>query len=141
MTDDNEFLLLDDDGPILSADDEALANEAAGLEKVDMEKEAVAEVSEVLEGFRRRAERENQRMTDAIDSEYWVALCFQTREQKEEFLHKAGLIDLGDKYLDGMKVARALKIKLSSRVPDLPQPRKFDDEYVSIAMDFDDEAE
>lgn len=58
---------------------------------------------------------------DATDSEYWVAICFQTREQKEEFLRKARLIDLGDKYLDGIAVARVMGIKLQSRIPSLPR--------------------
>ena len=45
----------------------------------------------------------------ALDSEYWVCFCFQTRAQKEEFLHAAKLIALGDKYIDGQKAAFHLK--------------------------------
>jgi hypothetical protein len=87
------------------------------------EAEALAEASQVLTGFRERAKRENDRFVDATDSEFWVAICFQTRDQKEEFLRKAHLIDLGDKYLDGMDVAKALGIKLTSRIPSLPTLR------------------
>jgi hypothetical protein len=89
----------------------------------EAEAEAQAEVSEILSGFRGRAKREDQRFVDATDSEYWVAVCFQTREQKDEFLQKARLADLGDKYLDGMAVARILGIRLDSRIPTMPQLR------------------
>lgn len=89
----------------------------------EAEAEALAEVSEILSGFRGRAKREDQRFVDATDSEYWVAVCFQTREQKDEFLQKARLADLGDKYLDGMAVARILGIRLDSRIPTMPQLR------------------
>lgn len=89
----------------------------------EAEAEAQAEVSEILSGFRGRAKREDQRFVDATDSEYWVAVCFQTREQKDEFLQKAKLADLGDKYLDGMAVARILGIRLDSRIPTMPQLR------------------
>lgn len=89
----------------------------------EAEAEALAEVSEILTGFRGRAKREDQRFVDATDSEYWIAICFQTREQKEEFLHKAHLIDLGDKYLDGMAVAKVMGIKLTSRIPSMPSLR------------------
>lgn len=89
----------------------------------EAEAEALAEVSEILSGFRGRAKREDQRFVDATDSEYWVAICFQTRDQKEEFLQKAKWADLGDKYLDGMAVAKVMGIKLQSRIPALPSLR------------------
>ena len=89
----------------------------------------------MLSGFKGRAQVENQRFLDATDSEYWFAVCFQTREQKEEFLEKLKLMEIGDKYLDGMEVAKALGIELESRVPDLPRVKTFDLELVSLALD------
>lgn len=89
----------------------------------EAEAEALAEASQVLTGFRERAKRENDRFVDATDSEYWIAICFQTRDQKEEFLRKTNLADLGDKYLDGMQVAQVMGIKLTSRIPALPTLR------------------
>ena len=59
-----------------------------------------------------------------VDPEYWVCVCFQSREQKEEFLAKAGWLDLGEKYLDGLEVARrlgvaVLPIPLDTKTPPL----------------------
>lgn len=86
-----------------------------------MEQQASEEVSAVLKGFRERARQEQSRKTDVLDSEYWLAVCFQTREQKEEFLSKLGAVDLGDKYIDGMQLAQLLGITLESRVPPMPK--------------------
>ncbi len=98
--------------------------EETTIEITDAEQIALDEVNEVLAGFRSRARNENVRFEQATDSEYWVALCFQTRQQKEEFLTKLGLLELGDKYLDGMAVADKLGITLESPVPPMPNLRE-----------------
>lgn len=98
----------------------------------DIQKEAEEELSEVLSGFKQRAEIEEQRFLDATDSEYWFCLCFQTREQKEEFLEKIGLMELGDKYIDGMKAAQKLGITMTSRVPPMPRHRPFDRDLLRL---------
>ncbi len=54
----------------------------------------------------------------ANDSEYWFAVYFQTREQKEAFVKAVGLVQ--DKYIDGLQLAAALKIALPPR----PAPYK-----------------
>lgn len=84
-----------------------------GLEYTgNLEKDAVAEASETLKAFKARAAAEEKRRMQATDSEFWCAICFQTREQKESFLDQLGLLVHGDKYLDGTVVARALRMKL-----------------------------
>jgi hypothetical protein len=79
-----------------------------GSEEVDTK----AELNALQLGFKARREREAQRYKNATDSEFWFAVCFHTREQKEQFLRLAQLIELGDKYLDGLEVAKALNITL-----------------------------
>lgn len=96
----------------------------------ELEKEAAKESNEILDKFRQRANDENARLLDATDSEFWVAMCFQTREQKEEFLRKAHLIQYGDKYLDGMKVAEEMGIKLETEVPPVRKISKFGGGYL-----------
>ena len=48
------------------------------------------------------------------DSEYWAAVCFETRAQKEAFLKALDVFRQGDKYLDGLEVARRMGIELPS---------------------------
>lgn len=78
----------------------------------DVETDAKAEVKAVLAAFKARAKREQERRQEAVDSEYWFCVCFQTRGQKEAFLKAMGWFEHGDKYLDGRFVARRLKVDL-----------------------------
>ncbi len=116
LTLDNGGLSLDaSDGLVLGQDPtEQNARQEYTGDRLQIEVDAEEEISEVLQGFKQRAEREDQRFWDAVDSEYWFAICFQTREQKEEFLKKLGLFEIGEKYLQGMKVAKKLGVTLES---------------------------
>ena len=53
-----------------------------------------------------------KRFTAATDSEYWFAVCFESRAQKETFLDALGWLDLGDKYLDGIDLPEREEIDL-----------------------------
>lgn len=77
------------------------------------------ELSELEAAFKARADAEQRRFMLATDSEYWFAVCFQTRDQKEQFLRAMGLITLGDKYLDGWAVAKRLRVPLD-RAEEVP---------------------
>lgn len=100
----------------------------------DLQQDVDAEMSALSDGFRQRMQREQKRVNDELDSENWVNIAFETRAQKEEFLRKAGFIGLGDKYLDGRDVAKALGIDLvpSGRVF-RPEP-KIDQAYADLAV-------
>ena len=77
----------------------------------DPESDSKSELGALKEGFARRAEKENLRRQKATDSEYWVCLCFQTREQAIAFARGAGGRSQ-DKYMDGRKVAARLGIPI-----------------------------
>jgi hypothetical protein len=74
----------------------------------DLAQDAAAELTALEQGYRDRAKQESNRFRDATDSEYWFAVCFKTRAEKEAFLAKYKLDQLGDKYLDGKKVGKIL---------------------------------
>lgn len=78
----------------------------------DYEYDAELELSETLRGFKERAKAEAERFKNATDTEYWACFCFQTREQKDVFLKALDLIQFGDKYLDGVRVAEQLGVEL-----------------------------
>lgn len=98
-----------------------------------LEEDCEAELSETLKAFKAAAANEQKQFEDNTDSEYWVCFCFQNRDQKEEFLTKAGLIADGDKYVDGVEAAKKLGFQVSlvkrrfitkdrdSRIADLPK--------------------
>lgn len=76
------------------------------------ETDSSADLSALDAGFRARMKDEGRRFELATDTEYWACLCFQSRDQKEEFLTKLNLLQIGDKYLDGQEVAKQLGVDL-----------------------------
>ncbi|USX56337.1 hypothetical protein [Lentzea sp. HUAS12] len=80
----------------------------------DLAADAGAELDTLAIGFRERTKREDERFRLATDSEFWFALCFKSREDKEAFLKYAGLMHIGDKYLDGHAAAALLGVDLTT---------------------------
>jgi hypothetical protein len=138
LNDDDSSLSLDGDNPpAVQLETEAWqVSPDVAFADVDIEDTAEAEILEALQQFKQKATREEQRMLDATDSEFWVALCFQNRAQKEEFLRRLDILDLGDKYLDGMAVANRLAIDLETTFEGMPI-RTIDSKLTGMAPDLD----
>jgi hypothetical protein len=85
----------------------------AGLEpKDDIGEDAKQEMDTFRAEFSKLAKSEVDGAILANDSEFWCALVFQTREQKEAFLKAMGWIKNGDKYIDGQWAAKKQGITL-----------------------------
>ena len=102
-----------DSGPdlasVLAGPQEPVADPLANTEYTgDLAEDAAAELTDLEAAYRGRAKNESKRFKNATDSEYWVAFCFRDRASKEKFLRDYGLIDLGDKYIDGHRAGRIL---------------------------------
>ena len=69
------------------------------------------ELGEAEQAFRSRMAREDNRKRQATDTEFWFAVYFPDREEKERFLRKYGLASIGDKYLPGRAVDMALSLR------------------------------
>lgn len=78
----------------------------------DLAADAGAELDALAIGFRERTKREDERFRLATDSEFWFALCFKSREDKDAFLKAARLMHIGDKYLDGRAAAVVLGVDM-----------------------------
>lgn len=81
-------------------------------DKLDVD--SASELSALQEGFASRGRKERERFRAATDSEFWFAVCFKTREEKEAFLKAAKVHKslMGDKYIDGVKLAKILGIDM-----------------------------
>jgi hypothetical protein len=117
-----------------SQDDE----DDAAYEGLPPQERAERVLTEAEEAFKARAKAEAERFELATDSEYWLAIGFQSRRQKEQFLRalaeKFRLADDGDKYLDGWEVAKALGIPLEREaVPYNTSEGKVDRKWLSLA--------
>lgn len=87
----------------------------------DPEKDMAAELTEVQKKFRASIRGDVDRYAATNDSEYWVSLVFDTREQKNDFLAQLGWSGLGTKYIDGIELAEKLGVAL----PESPLELKF----------------
>ncbi|WP_414941227.1 hypothetical protein [Amycolatopsis sp. cmx-11-51] len=63
-------------------------------------------------GFRERTARELERIQLATESKYWFCVCFTSQDDKDAFLAAAGLVVIGDKYLDGYATAELLGVTM-----------------------------
>lgn len=77
-----------------------------------LEVDARAELDALTVAYRERKSNEDKRFKQATDSEYWVAVCFESREQKDAFLRASHTAALGDKYVDGKRFAAMLGIPI-----------------------------
>lgn len=93
----------------------------------DIEIDSAAEMTAIKTGFVQRALNEDKRRQKATDSEYWVCLCFQSREQVEAFIETTGWGRRTDKYIDGQRVAAKLGVKLPHEDPPSRRIRISDD--------------
>lgn len=84
---------------------------------VERAEKAVAVLTEQQQQAKDARKAELARIRTITDSEYWIALCWESREQKDAFLKAVGLFDYGDKYLDGRLFAEAMGIEM-------PKPKK-----------------
>lgn len=98
----------------------------------DAEVDSAADLDAVQAGFRARAKDDQSRKALATDTEYWACLCFQTRSQKEAFLKALGLIDLGDKYINGVDAAEILGIRIPDERPPYHDVSKVDKTWAAF---------
>lgn len=73
-----------------------------------LDEQCQEEVGELEKAFRGRMDKEKARFKDATDSEFHFCVYFPDRAAKEKFLRDFNLAKLGDKFLDGRKVAQVL---------------------------------
>ncbi|MCL2089858.1 MAG: hypothetical protein FWH11_01305 [Micrococcales bacterium] len=75
----------------------------------DLAADSAAELTAMEQAYRDRAKTEETRFRAATDSEFWFAVCFASRAEKDAFLAETGAGALGDKYLDGRALADLLR--------------------------------
>lgn len=83
-------------------------------ESDSLEVEAANEFSTLESEYVKRRKAEDARRIAATDSEYWFAVCFRSREDKDKFLRKIKAKPRlhGDKYIDGYALAKLLGITM-----------------------------
>jgi hypothetical protein len=95
------------------------------------------EVSEYLLALKERAKKEEARKKEMTDTDYWVAVYFADKEQRDNFLQKVGVLDaLVEQYLNGQTLAEALGIDIGSKRAVPPKAFQKPADIGDITMDF-----
>lgn len=96
-------------------------NPLEGLDLVDDQEENAEQIMGRVEGAFIEDEHEKlDAYRTMIDQDFYFIVCFQSSDQKYDFLSKAGLDGLGDLYIDGLKVAKRLGVD----IPPIPLQTK-----------------
>lgn len=84
-------------------------------ESESLEAATASEVGAIESAFVTRRKNEDKRKRDATDSEYWFAVAFRSRADKEAFLGAVGADSnqCGDKYLNGYALAALLGVEVN----------------------------
>lgn len=95
----------------------------------NLQEYSTAEMSAVEAEIEANRAASAERFRIGTDSGYFCVLCFQTEEQKLEFLKSVGWDDIGDMYLNGLEIAQRLNVPLQV-IPIAPRklranPKKF----------------
>lgn len=85
-------------------------NPFAGIDQDDLQDAADETMSEALRLIIEQKKASQERFRIVADPEFFLVVCFQSRDQKEDFLKKANWDDLGDKYINGLEVARRMGV-------------------------------
>jgi hypothetical protein len=79
----------------------------------DQEDNATQIMDRVAEGFINADQRKLDDYRAMVSGDFYFVVCFQSGDQKYEFLDKAGMTHLGDLYIDGLKLAKLLGVDVA----------------------------
>ena len=71
----------------------------------DIAHDTKEEEGAMLKHLKEAGKVEKRRYDVAVDSEFWFAVYFQSREQKDAFLTAMNWLKYGNKYLNGLQLA------------------------------------
>ena len=79
------------------------------------EADSAADLQAVESGFNKRRADDEARFAKAVDSGFYAALCFRTREQRDAFMSNLGILHqahIATHFFDGVLVARHMGMQL-----------------------------
>ena len=98
----------------------------------EFEASMTEQLDDAQKAFRDRISREEKRMKDACDCNYYFTVYFQNSEQLFEFCDKFG-ISRDALYVDGRQLAKQCKRALETEDTVFPKTQPFNRDYVERA--------
>lgn len=97
--------------------------EAVEYEPGEIQTNADREMSEIVAQIKAEKRAQYERFRTARDPNYYLVVCFQSHEQRDEFVQKAGWATVYDTFVNGLDVAREMKLDVQP-IPLEPLPRR-----------------
>lgn len=89
----------------------------------DIEHDAKTELTQLRAEFREKAKKEQELKAKNTSSEFWSCIVFQDQEQRDRFFQLMGITEPDNQYINGLKLIKALELKMDSL--ETSQPGKF----------------
>ena len=100
----------------------------------EFEQAAADGMEKLHDEFRARAAKEDQRVLDVVNCDYYFVVCFSNRTQLYEFCDRTGL-NPNEIYIDGREFAKKINRALQTPDTQFPKPQPFNKDYVSRARE------
>lgn len=103
----------------------------------DVEEDIKREVKEIeaqVIGLAKVSREFEGKMRVEGDDEFLLVACFQTKDERDQFVEKAGLDLRGNLYVDGWALAKSVGIHFSSEEIE-PSKLKMDRDFISLVED------
>lgn len=96
-------------------------------EKRNVFEDTQAEIAVLKEAFKDPLQKEREQKEKLTDGNFWFAVYFKSKEQKEEFLKKSGASKITSGiYIDGVQLADIIGVQLQETPPlQKPELKKF----------------
>lgn len=117
--------------------EQAKAKEAEKQETPDLEQfehGMAEEMNELHQAFRDRASKEDKRVLDVVNCDYYFVVCFSNRAQLYEFCERTGL-NPEEIYIDGKTFSRKINRALETPDTDFPKTQPFNRDYLNRARE------
>ena len=82
----------------------------AGAEDAGLTELADSEISAALAAIKAEKKQRRDQYRVLTDPNYYTVVVFQSTDQRDEFLEKAGWLPFGEKYIDGLALAAHLGV-------------------------------
>ena len=94
-------------------DDEGDPLEAVDYEVEDLEASADEEMSEIVRQIKEQKKARYEQFRIASDPDFYLLMCFQSSDQKKEFLEKSKWEAFQELFVNGLEVASMLNLEIA----------------------------
>lgn len=97
--------------------------EAVEYDENDLEASSDNEMTEIVRQIKAEKKAQYERFRIGRDPHYYLIVCFQSTDQRDEFAHKAGWDTVDGRFVNGLEVSKKLGLDVAA-IPLKPLPQR-----------------